>query len=104
MIKQRQPQVVSRLIHILADRLLDRIQSPRALTREQFSMTPCSGSGVVGLSLENLRAVTLLGVNEKVPLEAFTLELQYAMTIYGKANAFYRLCLKHAALAMLLVN
>ncbi|XP_051630604.1 patatin-like phospholipase domain-containing protein 6 isoform X2 [Manacus candei] len=80
-IKRRYPQVVTRLIHLLSQKILGNLQQLRA---------PFAGSGLgVTSSSEpinptsNLSTVAVLPVCEEVPTAAFTLELQHALTDVG---------------------
>ncbi|XP_032533189.1 neuropathy target esterase isoform X3 [Chiroxiphia lanceolata] len=80
-IKRRYPQVVTRLIHLLSQKILGNLQQLRA---------PFAGSGLgVASSSEpinptsNLSTVAVLPVCEEVPTAAFTLELQHALTDVG---------------------
>ncbi|XP_026177626.1 patatin-like phospholipase domain-containing protein 7 isoform X1 [Mastacembelus armatus] len=86
-IKRRYPQVVTRLIHLLGQKILGNIQQVNG---------PLAGSLSHGLGLHtstskwdagnpasNLSTVTILPVSEEVPLTSFTLELQHALIGIG---------------------
>ncbi|XP_050163591.1 patatin-like phospholipase domain-containing protein 6 isoform X2 [Myiozetetes cayanensis] len=80
-IKRRYPQVVTRLIHLLSQKILGNLQQLRA----PFTS---SGLGVTSSSepinpTSNLSTVAVLPVCEEVPTAAFTLELQHALTDVG---------------------
>ncbi|XP_054828819.1 patatin-like phospholipase domain-containing protein 6 isoform X2 [Eublepharis macularius] len=80
-IKRRYPQVVTRLIHILSQKILGNLQQLRG---------PFRGSGLsVASSSEltnpasNLSTVAVLPVCDDVPMAAFTLELKHALNAIG---------------------
>ncbi|XP_055516324.1 patatin-like phospholipase domain-containing protein 7 isoform X1 [Leucoraja erinacea] len=86
-IKRRYPQVVTRLIHLLGQKILGNLQ--------QVSC-PLAGRGLgihmvsnkwelVGSSASNLSTVAILPVSEEVPITAFTLELRHALSAIGPA-------------------
>uniref|UniRef100_A0A8C2BGK7 lysophospholipase n=1 Tax=Cyprinus carpio TaxID=7962 RepID=A0A8C2BGK7_CYPCA len=75
-IKRKFPQVVTRLIHLLGQKILQQVNGPLAL------QTPGS-KWDVGNPASNLSTVTVLPVSEEVPLTAFTLELQHALLAIG---------------------
>uniref|UniRef100_A0A8C6LX90 lysophospholipase n=1 Tax=Nothobranchius furzeri TaxID=105023 RepID=A0A8C6LX90_NOTFU len=72
-IKRRYPQVVTRLIHVLGQKILGRSLSLH---------TPAS-KWDAGNPVSNLSTVTILPVSEEVPLTTFTLELQHALSGIG---------------------
>uniref|UniRef100_A0A8C8HFV8 lysophospholipase n=1 Tax=Oncorhynchus tshawytscha TaxID=74940 RepID=A0A8C8HFV8_ONCTS len=75
-IKRRYPQVVTRLIHLLGQKILGNMQQvngPLAGYSKWDSGNPAS----------NLSTVTILPVSLEVPLTAFTLELQHALSAIG---------------------
>ncbi|KAM7026460.1 LOW QUALITY PROTEIN: patatin-like phospholipase domain-containing protein 6 [Acridotheres tristis] len=80
-IKRRYPQVVTRLIHLLSQKILGNLQQlPRPF--------PGSGLGVASSSepinpTSNLSTVAVLPVCDEVPMAAFTLELQHALSAIG---------------------
>uniref|UniRef100_A0A6Q2ZMJ6 lysophospholipase n=1 Tax=Esox lucius TaxID=8010 RepID=A0A6Q2ZMJ6_ESOLU len=74
-IKRRYPQVVTRLIHLLGQKILGNMHglALHTPTSKWDSGNPAS----------NLSTVTILPVSEEVPLTAFTLELQHALSAIG---------------------
>uniref|UniRef100_A0A8C5DSU0 lysophospholipase n=1 Tax=Gouania willdenowi TaxID=441366 RepID=A0A8C5DSU0_GOUWI len=74
-IKRKFPQVVTRLIHLLGQKILQQVNGPL--------------TGVLilhwdaGNQASNLSTVAVLPVSEEVPLTAFTLELQHALIAIG---------------------
>uniref|UniRef100_A0A8C4DII2 lysophospholipase n=1 Tax=Dicentrarchus labrax TaxID=13489 RepID=A0A8C4DII2_DICLA len=79
-IKRKFPQVVTRLIHLLGQKILQQVNGP--LTGVLALHTPGS-KWDVGNPASNLSTVTVLPVSEEVPLTAFTLELQHALIAIG---------------------
>uniref|UniRef100_A0AAY4BF76 lysophospholipase n=1 Tax=Denticeps clupeoides TaxID=299321 RepID=A0AAY4BF76_9TELE len=74
-IKRRYPQVVTRLIHLLGQKILGNMQQVNG---------PLSGlKWDAGNPASNLSTVTILPVSDEVPLTAFTLELQHALSAIG---------------------
>ncbi|NXQ71954.1 PLPL6 esterase, partial [Quiscalus mexicanus] len=80
-IKRRYPQVVTRLIHLLSQKILGNLQQLRG---------PFAGPGLGMTSssepinpTSNLSTVAVLPVCEEVPMAAFTLELQHALNAIG---------------------
>nr|XP_005994513.1 PREDICTED: patatin-like phospholipase domain-containing protein 7 isoform X2 [Latimeria chalumnae] len=81
-IKRRYPQVVTRLIHLLGEKILGNLQQVHG---------PLAGQGLhtanskwdVGNPASNLSTVAILPVSEEVPLTTFTLELQHALSAFG---------------------
>uniref|UniRef100_A0A671P0D5 lysophospholipase n=1 Tax=Sinocyclocheilus anshuiensis TaxID=1608454 RepID=A0A671P0D5_9TELE len=78
-IKRKFPQVVTRLIHLLGQKILQQVNGP--LTGVSLH-TPGS-KWDTGNPASNLATVTVLPVSEEVPLTAFTLELQHALLAIG---------------------
>uniref|UniRef100_A0A6Q2YZW4 lysophospholipase n=1 Tax=Esox lucius TaxID=8010 RepID=A0A6Q2YZW4_ESOLU len=74
-IKRRYPQVVTRLIHLLGQKILGNMQ--------QVKGPLASYKWDSGNPASNLSTVTILPVSEEVPLTAFTLELQHALSAIG---------------------
>uniref|UniRef100_A0A8C8J161 lysophospholipase n=1 Tax=Oncorhynchus tshawytscha TaxID=74940 RepID=A0A8C8J161_ONCTS len=79
-IKRKFPQVVTRLIHLLGQKILQQVNGP--LTGVLALHTPGS-KWDAGNPASNLSTVTVLPVSEEVPLTAFTLELQHALIAIG---------------------
>uniref|UniRef100_A0AAQ5XB40 lysophospholipase n=1 Tax=Amphiprion ocellaris TaxID=80972 RepID=A0AAQ5XB40_AMPOC len=75
-IKRKFPQVVTRLIHLLGQKILQQVNGP--LTGVLALHTPGS-KWDAGNQASNLSTVAVLPVSEEVPLTAFTLELQHAL-------------------------
>ncbi|KAF5929382.1 hypothetical protein HPG69_013678 [Diceros bicornis minor] len=80
-IKRRYPQVVTRLIHLLSQKILGNLQQLQG-------PFPGSGLGVPPHSeltnpASNLATVAILPVCAEVPMVAFTLELQHALQAIG---------------------
>uniref|UniRef100_A0A4W3GQS8 lysophospholipase n=1 Tax=Callorhinchus milii TaxID=7868 RepID=A0A4W3GQS8_CALMI len=84
-IKRRYPQVVTRLIHLLGQKILGSLQQVNG---------PLTGRGLgihtVGNKWDsvvnpasNLSTVAILPVTEDVPITAFTLELRHALSAIG---------------------
>uniref|UniRef100_A0AAQ6AGI5 lysophospholipase n=1 Tax=Amphiprion ocellaris TaxID=80972 RepID=A0AAQ6AGI5_AMPOC len=71
-IKRKFPQVVTRLIHLLGQKILQQVNGP--LTGVKWD---------AGNQASNLSTVAVLPVSEEVPLTAFTLELQHALIAIG---------------------
>uniref|UniRef100_A0A7N6A205 lysophospholipase n=1 Tax=Anabas testudineus TaxID=64144 RepID=A0A7N6A205_ANATE len=75
-IKRRYPQVVTRLIHLLGQKILGNLQQGRGLP----SMTT---SADVTNPASNLSTVAVLPVCDEVPINAFNLELSHALNAIG---------------------
>ncbi|NXN12662.1 PLPL6 esterase, partial [Indicator maculatus] len=80
-IKRRYPQVVTRLIHLLSQKILGNLQQLRG---------PFAGPGLgMASSSEptnpssNLSTVAVLPVSDDVPMAAFSLELKHALNAIG---------------------
>uniref|UniRef100_A0AAX7VRP0 lysophospholipase n=1 Tax=Astatotilapia calliptera TaxID=8154 RepID=A0AAX7VRP0_ASTCA len=85
-IKRKFPQVVTRLIHLLGQKILQQVNGP--LTGVLALHTPGS-KWDAGNQASNLSTVAVLPVSEEVPLTAFTLELQHALLAIGKNGKRY---------------
>ncbi|XP_060926722.1 patatin-like phospholipase domain-containing protein 7a [Limanda limanda] len=81
-IKRKFPQVVTRLIHLLGQKILHQQVNGPLTTRSLAVHTPGS-KWDAGNQASNLSTVTVLPVSEEVPLTAFTLELQHALIAIG---------------------
>ncbi|XP_075885209.1 patatin-like phospholipase domain-containing protein 7 [Nelusetta ayraudi] len=80
-IKRRFPQVVTRLIHLLGEKILQQVNGP--LTARSLALHTSGSKWDAGNQASNLSTVTVLPVSEDVPLTAFTLELQHALLAIG---------------------
>lgn len=78
-IKRKFPQVVTRLIHLLGEKILRQVNSP--LTARSLTLPGSKWDS--GSQASNLSTVAVLPVSEEVPLTAFTLELQHALVAIG---------------------
>uniref|UniRef100_A0A673HXN1 lysophospholipase n=1 Tax=Sinocyclocheilus rhinocerous TaxID=307959 RepID=A0A673HXN1_9TELE len=81
-IKRKFPQVVTRLIHLLGQKILQQVNGPLTGVCVLALHTPGS-KWDAGNPASNLSTVTVLPVSEEVPLTAFTLELQHALLAIG---------------------
>ncbi|XP_069789228.1 patatin-like phospholipase domain-containing protein 7 isoform X3 [Narcine bancroftii] len=86
-IKRRYPQVVTRLIHLLGQKILGNLQQVSGpLAGRGFGIHTVSNKWeLVGNSASNLATVAILPVSEDVPITAFTLELRHALSAIGPA-------------------
>uniref|UniRef100_A0A8C3DRY3 lysophospholipase n=1 Tax=Corvus moneduloides TaxID=1196302 RepID=A0A8C3DRY3_CORMO len=75
-IKRRYPQVVTRLIHLLSQKILGNLQQLRSGLGMASSSEPINPTS-------NLSTVAVLPVCDEVPMAAFTLELQHALNAIG---------------------
>ncbi|XP_045922349.1 patatin-like phospholipase domain-containing protein 7a isoform X1 [Micropterus dolomieu] len=80
-IKRKFPQVVTRLIHLLGQKILQQVNGP--LTARSLALQTPGSKWDAGNQASNLSTVTVLPVSEEVPLTAFTLELQHALIAIG---------------------
>uniref|UniRef100_A0A672MLT6 lysophospholipase n=1 Tax=Sinocyclocheilus grahami TaxID=75366 RepID=A0A672MLT6_SINGR len=80
-IKRKFPQVVTRLIHLLGQKILQQVNGP--LTARSLALHTPGSKWDTGNPASNLATVTVLPVSEEVPLTAFTLELQHALLAIG---------------------
>ncbi|KAK7895627.1 hypothetical protein WMY93_020952 [Mugilogobius chulae] len=78
-IKRKFPQVVTRLIHLLGEKILRQVNGP--LTTRSLALPGSKWDA--GNQASNLSTVAVLPVSEEVPLTAFTLELQHALVAIG---------------------
>ena len=75
-IKVRHPSVVTQLIHLLGHRILGNLQKPGdSMAPETYRSRP-SGS--------NFATVAILAVNKEIPISAFCMELNHALTGIGQ--------------------
>ncbi|KAG5272919.1 hypothetical protein AALO_G00170730 [Alosa alosa] len=80
-IKRKFPQVVTRLIHLLGQKILQQVNGP--LSARSLALHTPGSKWDAGNPASNLSTVTVLPVSEEVPLTAFTLELQHALISIG---------------------
>eukprot|EP00069_Balaena_mysticetus_P021848 bmy_13891T0 len=83
-IKRRHPQVVTRLIHLLGEKILGSLQQG-TVTGHQFALHAVGSKWDSGNPASNLSTVAVMPVSEDVPLTAFTLELKHALSAIGPA-------------------
>ncbi|CAL8278047.1 unnamed protein product [Merluccius merluccius] len=76
-IKRKFPQVVTRLIHLLGQKILQQVNG--SMTARSLALHTPGSKWDAGTQASNLCTVTVLPVSEEVPLTAFTLELQHAL-------------------------
>uniref|UniRef100_A0A8C2V0M9 lysophospholipase n=1 Tax=Chinchilla lanigera TaxID=34839 RepID=A0A8C2V0M9_CHILA len=81
-IKRRYPQVVTRLIRLLGEKILGSLQQGPA-TGYQFGLYEAGSKWDAGNTAGNLSTVAAMPVSEDVPLTAFALELQHALRAIG---------------------
>ncbi|XP_073908808.1 patatin-like phospholipase domain-containing protein 7 isoform X4 [Castor canadensis] len=81
-IKRRYPQVVTRLIHLLGEKILGSLQQGSA-TGHQLGLHTTGSKWDSGNPASNLSTVAAMPVSEDVPLTAFALELQHALSAIG---------------------
>ncbi|XP_028724533.1 patatin-like phospholipase domain-containing protein 7 isoform X2 [Peromyscus leucopus] len=81
-IKRRYPQVVTRLIHLLGEKILGSLQQGSG-TGHQLGLHTASSKWDLGNPPGNLSTVAAMPVSEDVPLTAFALELQHALSAIG---------------------
>ncbi|XP_054630330.1 patatin-like phospholipase domain-containing protein 7 isoform X1 [Dunckerocampus dactyliophorus] len=83
-IKRRYPQVVTRLIHLLGQKILGNMQQVNGpLAAQSLALHTPNSKWDAGNPAANLSTVTILPVSDDVPLTAFTLELQHALSGIG---------------------
>ncbi|XP_068104845.1 patatin-like phospholipase domain-containing protein 7 isoform X2 [Hyperolius riggenbachi] len=83
-IKRKFPQVVTRLIHLLGEKILGSLQQVSGpLTGHGLGLHTTSSKWDSGNPASNLSTVAILPVSEEVPLTAFTLELKHALSAVG---------------------
>uniref|UniRef100_A0A8D3D8M5 lysophospholipase n=1 Tax=Scophthalmus maximus TaxID=52904 RepID=A0A8D3D8M5_SCOMX len=79
-IKRRYPQVVTRLIHLLGQKILGNMQQVNGpLAARSLALNAPTSKWDAGNPASNLSTVAILPVSEEVPLTSFTLELQHAL-------------------------
>ncbi|XP_067295136.1 patatin-like phospholipase domain-containing protein 7 [Pseudorasbora parva] len=83
-IKRKYPQVVTRLIHLLGQKILGNMQQVNdPLSVRNLGFHSSTSKWDAGNPAANLSTVTILPVSDEVPLTAFTLELQHALSAIG---------------------
>ncbi|XP_030142754.4 patatin-like phospholipase domain-containing protein 7 isoform X1 [Taeniopygia guttata] len=80
-IKRKFPQVVTRLIHLLGEKILGSLQQGG----HPLGLHSSSSKWDAGNPASNLSTVAIMPVSEEVPLTAFTLELKHALSAVGPA-------------------
>uniref|UniRef100_A0AAR2KJ19 lysophospholipase n=1 Tax=Pygocentrus nattereri TaxID=42514 RepID=A0AAR2KJ19_PYGNA len=78
-IKRRYPQVVTRLIHLLGQKILGNLQQ----NRSALGLPTVASSPDVTNPASNLSTVAVLPVCDEVPINAFNLELSHALSAIG---------------------
>ncbi|XP_061173760.1 patatin-like phospholipase domain-containing protein 7 isoform X2 [Saccostrea echinata] len=79
LIKRKYPQIVTRLIHLLGERLLGQLQKSSGLNSFPIADPVMKEETSVG----NLATVAVLPINKDVQITSFTLELQHALQAIG---------------------
>ncbi|XP_019732189.1 neuropathy target esterase isoform X6 [Hippocampus comes] len=83
-IKRRYPQVVTRLIHLLGQKILGNLQQGRGpFSGSALSLPSMTTSADVTNPASNLSTVAVLPVCDEVPINAFNLELSHALSAIG---------------------
>ncbi|XP_051939448.1 patatin-like phospholipase domain-containing protein 6 isoform X1 [Hippocampus zosterae] len=83
-IKRRYPQVVTRLIHLLGQKILGNLQQGRGpFSGSALSLPSMKTSADVTNPASNLSTVAVLPVCDEVPINAFNLELSHALSAIG---------------------
>ncbi|KAJ8246252.1 hypothetical protein GJAV_G00265500 [Gymnothorax javanicus] len=83
-IKRRYPQVVTRLIHLLGQKILGNLQQTRGpFSGSALGLGNMSCSPDVTNPASNLSTVAVLPVCDEVPMNAFNLELSHALSAIG---------------------
>uniref|UniRef100_A0A8C3NRF8 lysophospholipase n=1 Tax=Geospiza parvula TaxID=87175 RepID=A0A8C3NRF8_GEOPR len=81
-IKRKFPQVVTRLIHLLGEKILGSLQQGG----HPLGLHSSSSKWDAGNPASNLSTVAIMPVSEEVPLTAFTLELKHALSAVGECS------------------
>uniref|UniRef100_A0A803VBP6 lysophospholipase n=1 Tax=Ficedula albicollis TaxID=59894 RepID=A0A803VBP6_FICAL len=82
-IKRKFPQVVTRLIHLLGEKILGSLQQGG----HPLGLHGSSSKWDAGNPASNLSTVAIMPVSEEVPLTAFTLELKHALSAVAGEDA-----------------
>uniref|UniRef100_A0A8D0LC30 lysophospholipase n=1 Tax=Sphenodon punctatus TaxID=8508 RepID=A0A8D0LC30_SPHPU len=80
-IKRKFPQVVTRLIHLLGEKILGSLQQGG----HPLGLHTTGSKWDSGNPASNLSTVAIMPVSQDVPLTAFTLELKHALSAVGPA-------------------
>uniref|UniRef100_A0A8C8VRE4 lysophospholipase n=1 Tax=Pelusios castaneus TaxID=367368 RepID=A0A8C8VRE4_9SAUR len=80
-VKRKFPQVVTRLIHLLGEKILGSLQQGG----HPLGLHTSGSKWDAGNPASNLSTVAIMPVSEEVPLTAFTLELKHALSAIGPA-------------------
>ncbi|XP_046368567.2 patatin-like phospholipase domain-containing protein 7 isoform X1 [Haliotis rufescens] len=83
LIKRKYPQIVTRLIHLLGQRILGNLQSRNTLGAHISMPFRTDNPGLESRSVCNLATVAVLPASDDVPLTNFTLELQHNLSAIG---------------------
>ncbi|XP_077162964.1 patatin-like phospholipase domain-containing protein 7 isoform X1 [Paroedura picta] len=81
-IKRKFPQVVTRLIHLLGEKILGSLQQGAG---HPLGLHTSGSKWDSGNPASNLSTVAIMPVSEDVPLATFTLELKHALSAIGPA-------------------
>nr|XP_029537743.1 neuropathy target esterase-like isoform X4 [Oncorhynchus nerka] len=85
-IKRRYPQVVTRLIHLLGQKILGNLQQARGpFSGSALGRSSVASSPDVTNPASNLSTVAVLPICDEVPINAFNLELSHALSAIGPA-------------------
>ncbi|XP_054076276.1 patatin-like phospholipase domain-containing protein 7 isoform X1 [Rissa tridactyla] len=82
-IKRKFPQVVTRLIHLLGEKILGSLQQGG----HPLGLHSSGSKWDAGNPASNLSTVAIMPVSEEVPLTAFTLELKHALSAVEREEA-----------------
>ncbi|KAI5613052.1 patatin-like phospholipase domain-containing protein 7 isoform X1, partial [Silurus asotus] len=83
-IKRKYPQVVTRLIHLLGQKILGNMQQVSApLSAHGLGRHSVGSKWDTGNPVSNLSTVSILPVSDEVPMTSFALELQHALSAIG---------------------
>ncbi|XP_017307857.1 patatin-like phospholipase domain-containing protein 7 isoform X2 [Ictalurus punctatus] len=83
-IKRKYPQVVTRLIHLLGQKILGNMQQVSGpLSAHGRGLNSSGSKWDTGNPVSNLCTVSILPVSDDVPMTSFALELQHALSAIG---------------------
>ncbi|XP_060738991.1 patatin-like phospholipase domain-containing protein 7 [Tachysurus vachellii] len=83
-IKRKYPQVVTRLIHLLGQKILGNMQQVSGpLSAHGLGVHSSGSKWDAGNPVSNLSTVSILPVSDDVPMTSFALELQHALSAIG---------------------